>query len=349
MKAIDAKYEAQKIAFAPFVFQTCVAMKELKIFDVIRKERGHATLAKISEQTGVSVYGVRVLVEMANAAEVIHVKEDETIELTKVGMYMHSDMMTNVNLYFTQDVCYQGLFHLTESIRSGKPSGLKELGNWETVYQGLSLLPEKIKTSWLEFDHYYSDDAFGEALKILFSNQPKKMVDIGGNTGKWAIASCKHSADVNVQIVDLPGQIKLAQDNINSNTPFGDRISYYPTNILNAEESVPQGADIYWMSQFLDCFSEEEIELILSKVFANAREDSMVYIMETFIDNQKFPAAHFSLVATSLYFTNIANGNSKMYAKSVFIELLNRCGFELVNEYELIGDSYHTILACRKK
>lgn len=347
MRAIDAKYEAQKIAFSPFVFQTCVAMKELNIFTAIRKYRGKATLEIIKEETKLSKYGVQVLLEMAEAAEIITRSADDQIELTKTGHYVYADMMTHVNMMFTHDVCYKGLFNLTEAIKEGTPAGLRELGNWKTVYEGLSQLPPEVKKSWLEFDHYYSDDAFDDALKIIFEKNPQQIFDIGGNTGKWAIASCKHNESVKVKIIDLPGQIKLAKENINSNTDFGDRVSYHPIDILTQESEIPEGADIYWMSQFLDCFSESEIEHILLKIKKNAKKDASIFIMETFIDNQKYPAAHFSLVATSLYFTAIANGNSKMYAKSTFEYIIEKCGFKIVAQHELIGDSYHTILECK--
>jgi hypothetical protein len=71
--------------------------------------------------------------------------------------------------------------------------------------------------------------------------------------------------------------------------------------------------------------------------------------METFIDDQKFDAASYSLIATSLYFTAIANGNSKMYSKSVFKYIIDKAGFQTVNEYPSVGTGYHTILHCKLK
>ena len=36
----------------------------------------------------------------------------------------------------------------------------------------------------------------------------KKILDIGGNTGKWAIASARYEQDIQITIMDLPGQLK---------------------------------------------------------------------------------------------------------------------------------------------
>ncbi len=350
MKTIEALFEAQKIAFSPFVFHTAATMLDLNIFEEIEKNRkDKLTIEQLSINTNISKYGITVLIEMAVASNMVEINDEGKLSLSKIGYLIFSDKMTQVNLFFTRDVCYLGLQNLTDAIKNGKPEGLKVFGDWSTVYEGLSQLPENIKKSWFDFDHYYSDNAFEEALQVIFRSNPKTIFDIGGNTGKWSIASTKYSPTVEVKILDLPGQINLAQANISTIADIKDRVSYLDLDILDPNSVIPGGADVYWMSQFLDCFSEPEIESILVKIKANCSKDSNIYIMETFIDDQSFPAASFSLIATSLYFTAIANGNSKMYSKSVFKYIINKAGFEVVDEHKMKGKGYHTILHCRLK
>lgn len=349
MKAITALYEAQKIAFSPFVFQTAYTMLSLGLIDRIFDSREGLTIEEMAEQTKVSEYGVRVLVEMAVASGILTEKENNRYSLSKVGYFIARDEMTRINLMFTQDICYKGLFHLEEAIREGKPAGLKEIGDWETIYQGLSILPGRLKKSWFEFDHFYSDNSFEDALNIIFKDNPKMIFDIGGNTGKWALASTRFDKDVEVTILDLPVQLKAARENIGQYPDVKDRIHYHAIDLLNPALSVPEGADVYWMSQFLDCFSESEIEAILLKIKAVAKPNAKVYIMETFIDNQRFPAAEFSLIATSLYFTVMANGNSKMYSSSVMKYIVDKAGFNCTAEHHLHTDSFHTILELELK
>ena len=136
--------------------------------------------------------------------------------MANLGFYLLHDGMTNANMDFTADVCYAAMMHLTEAIEEGTPAGLKELGDWETIYQGLSQLPEKAKESWFKFDHFYSDRSFPVLLEKVFSKKPKSLVDIGGNTGKWAMQCCNHDSDVEVTIVDLPQQLEMAMANANA-------------------------------------------------------------------------------------------------------------------------------------
>lgn len=344
MKAIDQLFEAQKIAFSPFVFQTVYSLLELNVLATINEHRKGITLADLEASTNVSEYGLGVLLEMAVCADIVSLSENKTYQLTKLGYFLLRDEMTRANFMFTQHVCYNGLFHLKEAIEKGEPAGLKVFGNWKTVYEGLSSLPENVKKAWFDFDHYYSDKSFQYALEIIFQNKPKMIFDIGGNTGKWAIASTKYDPTVEVTMFDLPGQLAVAKETIGKLPDISSRVNYHEINVLEEESVIPAGADVYWMSQFLDCFSATEIESILLKVRQNCSENATVYIMETFTNDQKFPASEYSLVATSLYFTAIANGNSKMYSSEIFKYIVEKAGFKCVAEHKLHTDSFHTIL-----
>ncbi|MGI9551886.1 MAG: methyltransferase [Aurantibacter sp.] len=346
IKAFDALQEAQKIAFAPFVFQTTVSLRKLGVLDYIFDSRRAVSIADISDALSISEYGLSVLLEIAESAKIVFKDGDDKYELTKIGYFLNCSNMTGVNINFTQDVCYQGLFHLEETIRSGKPEGLKELGNWNTIYEGLSKLPEHVQKSWFAFDHFYSDEIFGDALKIVFKSSPKTIFDIGGNTGKFAMLCCDYNPDVHVKIFDLPGQLQKALANAKENG-LEDRISGYEIDWLSENPEIPEGADTIWMSQFLDCFSKEEILKILETTARAMGTDTELIIIETFTDRQRFGNAKFILEATSLYFTAMANGNSKMYKATEMTDLVESAGF-IVEEDISLGE-YHTVFVCKKK
>ena len=348
IKAIDAVQEAEKIAFAPFVFQAVVSLRKLGIFELIFKKRkkGGISLEAISNELKLSTYGVGVLLEIAESYNIVDKDDTGNFELTTTGYFLAFDKTVGVNINFTQDVCYKGLHHLTEAIETGKPAGLKELGDWETIYQGLSVLPPTVQKSWFEFDHHYSDDVFQEALEFVFRNQPKTIYDVGANTGKFTISGSKYSDSVSIKMVDLPGQLKIALRNV-EDAGFSDRVTHHDIDWLSKNPQLPKGADVIWMSQFLDCFSEDEILIILKAATAAINDEGEVIIMETFTDRQRFDNAKFILEATSLYFTVMANGNSKMYPSTVLKKLIDQAGLELKEDIA-IGE-YHTIFACRKK
>jgi hypothetical protein len=353
--AVDAKFEAQKIAFAPLSFQAAKALRDLGVLEAISNNRKHGiTVKALAEQLSLSEYGVGVLVEMGLGQGIVKLvpQKDETSPLCytlgKVGFFILRDEMTKVNLDFSEDVCYQGAQYLIESIKNGKPEGLKVFGSWKTIYEGLSQLSDQTKKSWFGFDHFYSDLAFPEALPIVFEKKPKELFDIGGNTAKWAIASCRFDPDVHVSIIDLPGQTAVAETNI-ANAGLSERISTRAVNVLSPDSKIPVGADAVWMSQFLDCFSLEEITSILQKIHQSASKETDVYVLEPLWDKQRFEAAAYSLQATSLYFTCMANGNSKMYRFNELKEAIERAGFELKEAHHRIGINNYSLLRFRIK
>jgi len=223
---------------------------------------------------------------------------------------------------------------------------LKVFGDWPTLYPHLPELPDRTKASWFAFDHFYSDHAFDEILPLVFASKPKHIVDIGGNTGRFTTKCLQHDNDVRVTIMDLPPQLAKAQQNI-TEAGLSDRFQAFPCDMLDPEQTLVENADVYWMSQFLDCFSEPQIETILSNIANGISGQQRVLILETFWDAQKFDAAAFSLNATSLYFTCFANGNSRMYAADKFIALVNKSGLKIEQRIDNIGLG-HSLLVCSK-
>jgi len=102
------------------------------------------------------------------------------------------------------------------------------------------------------------------------------------------------------------------------------------------------------MSQFLDCFSKEEILSILKRAAKVMDENSRLYILETFWDRQPFEAGAFCVNATSIYFTTMANGNSRMYHSKDMIKLVQEAGLYVEQDTDNLGLG-HTLLNCRLK
>jgi ubiquinone/menaquinone biosynthesis C-methylase UbiE len=345
--AVQAKFDAQKIAFGPIMFQAARSMRTLGIFENLHKERKNGMLIKeVADSCNLSVYGTKVLLEAGISLDMVYVREDR-FYLTKTGWFFLNDPLTIANTDFVHDVNYKGFYDLDKSIETGKPEGLKEFGDWPTVYEALSQLPPKVQDSWFAFDHYYSDEAFPEVLPILFENSPGKVLDVGGNTGKFSMSAAGFNPDVQMTILDLPGQLEKAKAAIDD-TGLTDRIELIPINLLNHSIAYPTGYDIVWMSQFLDCFSKVDIVELLRKAAKAINKEGRIYILETLWDRQKYPASTYSLHATSLYFTCLANGCSQMYHTDDMIEVIDAAGLILDKTWDNIGIG-HTLLRCKLK
>ena len=350
LSAREAQRLAEFIAWAPAVFQTSRLMLKFGILDLMRDSDNGLTRQEICEKTGLSDYAVKCLLEASLSIGIVLVNPDnDRFTISKTRWFLINDPATRVNINFNHDVNYLGWFHLEEALKNGKPEGLKVFGNWTTVYEALSQLPKHVQDSWFGFDHFYSDSSFPQALEIIFGkHHVKTLYDVGGNTGKWALQCVEYDPDVKVTILDLPQQISMMQNNIEGKVGE-ERIDGFGINLLDDAAQFPKtnpAPDAIWMSQFLDCFSMEEIIGILKRAKQAMSENSRLFIMETLWDRQRFEPATVCLTMTSLYFTAIANGNSKMYNTEDMTYCINQAGLQIETIYDNLGQG-HSILVCK--
>lgn len=345
--AQESIYDAQKIAFSPMTFQAVRIAWKRGLLKKLDKSKDGLIPEELSESAKMSLYGVRVLLESCLSVNVVLLK-NEKYRITKTGKVFLYSEMTQINMNYNHDVNYLGMFYLEESIDNAKPEGLKKVfGDYDTIYPALTSLPEPAKSSWFAFDHYYSDIAFPSILPHVFKKNPKKIMDIGGNTGKFSIISANYSSDVTLTIVDIPEQLAVAKTEI-SKAGFNNRIDTIHIDMLNHSLPLPKGYDVIWMSQFLDCFGDNDIIEILKRVAAAISKNGRIFILETYWDNQEMDKAAFCIVNTSLYFTALANGTSRMYRLSDMLKFTNEANLEVVNSIGNTGMG-HTLLELQLK
>ena len=335
---IEALSNAQKIAFAPFTFQAVASMLDMGILKFL--DGKNADLNEIINGCNISKYTALTLLQVAFYAGIVE-KENDKFSLSYLGeCFLHDEMTVN-NFNFMRDVCYLGASELTESFVNGVPAGLqKYFVNAPTIYPHVPNLPEKARKSWYDFDYFYSDNSFEDVLEIIFKDDIKEIFDIGGNAGKFEKICLKEHPDCLVNIIDLPVNKKIAENNVNSTN-----LTFHGVDVLS-DDKFPQISGAVLMSQFLDCFSEVQVEKILKKVKNASKSGTKVYILEPVIDNQEFEGAAFAISHISLYFTCMANGNSKMYTLNELTSLVRNSGLEIERIHTNVGVHCYTLLEC---
>lgn len=336
MSAIDARFEAQKIALAPIIFQAARLLRDLGILKTLRRVPSGLTLEEISDKVETSSYGVRVLLEAGLAAGLVR-SEDRRYALTKTGAYILSDEMTRINMDVVHHCCFQPMYYLEDAIRERKPVGLhKVFGEWETLYSALPKLPEPARSSWFQWDHYYSDAAFPQALPIVFERDHRKILDVGGNTGKWAFKCAEYNQNVSVTILDLPAVLTLAKQNIQERGLQG-RVTTHAIDLLDHSKPFPGGFDAIWMSQFLVCFAEDDVRKLLERAAAAMKPNTVLYILDNFWDRQASEIGTYCLQTLSVYFTCLVNGCSRMYKASDIMEMAAAAGLKIERVIDNLG------------
>jgi precorrin-6B methylase 2 len=332
----EARFEAQRIAFAPVVFHVVQVMRRTGLLGQLVVARDWLSQVDLETSTGLSSYAVTVLLETAFAAGVVERQQEgpdpqaENVKwrATSVGRLIERDPLVRVNMDFVGDVCYRSLAHLEEALTEGRPAGLRELGPWTTFYEGMAAMPEPARSSWFNYDHFYSDSAFPAALEVLATRHVVHVADVGANTGRFAVAFLQRFEHGRVTLCDLPQQLALARANLEQLNLLG-RATLYPCDLLDGASQLPAAEaapDAFWMSQFVCCFTEAQIVSILSRAAAAVRDGGSIFVLDTFWDDQVHSAAAYCLINTSPYFATVANGNSRMYRLDLFLTLAREAG-----------------------
>ena len=326
--AFTARFEAQKIAFGPVVFQ-CVhyAWKRGMLQALADAGEAGLSLNTLEASGRWRRYALKIVLESCLSAGVVYLSNGCYV-LDKTGYCILTDKMTQINFDFNHDVCYAGLHQLEASLDTETPVGLKTFGEWPTLYEGLSTLPEPARSSWFAFDHYYSDISFPGILPDVFATTPRRIMDIGANTGKFSHAALAYDPEVQLYLVDLPQQLNVATQTLHT-AGVETRAHLYPTDLLNPDALFVPGMDVIWMSQLLSCFSEKQIASILRRAADALTAEGQLLIMDTFWDRQRYDIALYCLINTSPYFTAMASGNSKVYESSDYIRLAEGAGLHL--------------------
>jgi ubiquinone/menaquinone biosynthesis C-methylase UbiE len=348
LSGADALFEAQKIAFAPIVFQCARLLRDWGIFELLQKNRKNPlSVQTIAKECELSLYAVEVLCESGFSMGALKF-EDEKYTLTKIGYFLLNDEMTRANLNYNHDVNYLGLFYLDESLKNGEPVGLHKAFDTEeeTIYPLLTKLPKKAKESWFGFDHFYSDAAFKTLVEIMAKKNINTMLDVGGNTGKWAVALSLASPQTTVTILDHQPQIDEALKRAQEHNVL-PRVKGHAIDLLDHTLAFPNGVDAVWMSQFLDCFGVNDIVNILRRAKNALNENGKVYIVEPFWDRQTHEIGAYCLINTSPYFSALANGTSKMYRASEFENFAKEAGLEVIEQIDGLGFG-HTLMVCKR-
>lgn len=334
--AFAARFEAQKIVFGPVVFQ-CVRYAWKRGMLKALGEAGDRGLSidELAATGQWTVYALTVVLETCLAAGAVRLSAGRYV-LDNTGYCLLTDAIAQINLNFMHDVCYRGLFDLDRSLDEATPVGLRTLGDWPTIYQGLAELPEPAKSSWFAFDHYYSDTSFPAILPDVFATAPRRLMDIGANTGKFGCAALDHDMTVELYLVDLPRQLAIADTTLRA-AGLRERAHLHAVDMLDAQAPFPAGMNLIWMSQFLCCFSEPTIATILRRATAALAPEGQLLIMDAFWDRQRYDIAAYSLINTSPYFTAIASGSSKIYKSTDYIRLCKAAGLKLVTVRDGIG------------
>lgn len=119
----------------------------------------------------------------------------------------------------------------------------------------------------------------------------KRLLDLGGGPGTYAIHFCLENPQLQAQVYDLPTTRPFAEKTIKK-FELSDRIDFVDGNYL--EDPIPGSYDVAWLSHILHAEGPDECRMIIQKAVDALEPQGLIIIHEFILNNSMdgplFPA-----------------------------------------------------------
>ena len=170
----------------------------------------------------------------------------------------------------------------------------------------------------------------------------RRLLDLGGGPGTYAIHFCRRYAELSATVMDLPTTRPFAENTIRQ-MGMQARIDFLSGDYL--QDELPGGFDAAWMSHILHGETEKACRTIVAKVFASLDPGGVVVIHEFILNNRMdgplFPA---------LFSLNMLLGTDggRAYSQAQLSDMLTNAGFVDIERLDFTGTNDSGLIrACK--
>jgi len=166
------------------------------------------------------------------------------------------------------------------------------------------------------------------ATHIDLSNR-RRLLDLGGGPGTYAIHFCQENPQLNATIVDLPTTKPFADVTLKSFSMI-ERIDFVAGDFH--EVTLPTGFDVAWLSHVLHGEGQKNCSDMLTNAVAALEKDGVLFIQEFILDEDRtsplFPA---------LFSLNMLLGTpeGKSYSEPEIVELMRLAGLSRIERLRI--------------
>ena len=125
----------------------------------------------------------------------------------------------------------------------------------------------------------------------------KRLLDLGGGPGTYAVHFCLKNPELHAVIFDLPGTRPFAEDTV-ARYGLTGRVAFTPGDFL--EDELPSGFDVAWLSQILHGEGPEECRTILGKAARALVPGGLLMVHEFLLDDTMDRPLHPALFSLNM-------------------------------------------------
>ena len=199
--------------------------------------------------------------------------------------------------------------HLDEAVESGRSVRKKpfcaEKESLESFLLGMSALAMLLAPEVVD--------------KVDLSGR-RRLLDLGGGPGTWALHFCRENPGLGATVYDLPTTREFAEEAI-ARFGLGDRVAFVSGNFLT--EGIPGRYDVAWLSHILHGEGPRDMHAILDKAVSTLEPGGLLLIHEFVLDNDLAGPLFPALFSLNML---LATPNGRTYSARQFFDALRTAG-----------------------
>ncbi len=291
-------------------FRTVCAAVELGVFEALAS--GPRSVSEVAERVSASERGAGLLLDALEALGYVQSRGGRYAATPATRKWLMQSFARGIP--FFESMVFDRWGHLVESIRRGAPVA--------SGFEWLEGHPER----WAAYEEAMCVIAQTAAPEIVsktrLSRAARRLLDIGGGHGVYAIEFCRIHKDLSAAIFDLPPALEIARRTIAAENMAG-RISMSEGDLRS--DDFGSGYDIVLLFNILHCFRAEENADLLRRISRAMTLGGTVAVLEQTADRVGGSAGYALARLQALNFFN--DLGTRTYASEEIRTWLAAAGF----------------------
>jgi predicted O-methyltransferase YrrM len=222
---------------------------------------------------------------------------------------------------------------LSEALKTNKPIGEKQGEDIESIFDKAKSNQEVEQVR--KFTHAMYGISIGPAMALAKNvdfSKHKKMMDIGGGSGVYAIQVVANSpTNMSAVVLDSKPVCQVADGYIKQYN-LQDKVQTMTFDFFN--DQLPNDCDVAFLSHIVHIFDKDKNITLLKKIYESLpNENGIIIISEWLLNDEKTGPITSALMGLTMI---IENSGGRGYSYSEISQMLTEVGFKNIEKRPLI-------------
>jgi SAM-dependent methyltransferase len=182
--------------------------------------------------------------------------------------------------------------------------------------------PEADRASFIAAMHVVSGPMADELVRKLGPPRFRRLLDVGGASGTWALAFLRTAPEAAATIFDLPDAVEQARHRL-AGTEFADRVKLVAGDFYM--DDLPAGADFAWVSAICHRHSRRHNRELFAKVFRALVPGGRIAVRDVVMEPNRIDPREGALFAVNMLANTDSGGT---FTLQEYADDLRSAGFE---------------------